>query len=97
MSKPQSGVVNVRIYDREYALRTSGDVEHMEFLCEQLDKRMRDAADASGSVDTLRVAILAALTLTDDLFRLQDEFRKLDEVVGRRSMECVTMLDNFLH
>jgi len=97
MNKPQSGVVNVRIYDREYALRTSGDPEQMQILCEQLDKRMREVAEATGSVDTLRVAILAALSLTDDLFRLQGEFRDMDEAVGRRSMECVSMLDRFLH
>ncbi len=97
MSKSQSGVVNVRIYDREYALRSSGDAERLQFLCEHLDRRMRQAAGASGSVDTLRVAILAALSLSDDLFRLQEEFRNMDEVVGRRSMECVSMLDRFLH
>lgn len=97
MVKTTPAVVNVKIYDREYALRTSGDAERLLQLSEFLDRKMRETAGASGAVDTLKVAILAALSVTDDLFRLQDEFRRMDDSVGRRSMECVSMLEKFLH
>jgi cell division protein ZapA len=96
MTKPNAGAVNVKIYDREYALRTSGDAERLLLLCDYLNRKMREVAESSGSVDTLKVAILTALSVTDDLFRLQEEFQKMDEVIGRRSMECVSILDRFL-
>ena len=96
MSNVPPAVLNVRIYDREYALRTSGDVERLRNLCSSLDKRMREAAKQSGSVDTLRVAILAAVSLMEDLARAHEELRKIDESVGRRSLECVSILDRFL-
>ena len=96
MSDTQGGVVHVKIYDREYALRTSGDAERLRLLCSWLDQRMREAAAASGSVDTLRVAVLAALSLADELHRAQEALQKMDETVGRRSLACVTMLDRFL-
>jgi cell division protein ZapA len=96
MSDPQSGVVHVRIYDRDYTLRTSGDPERLQSLCLELDRLMRETAAASGTVDTQKLAILAALSLADDLARAREEAQKLDESLGRRSLECVSMLDRFL-
>jgi cell division protein ZapA len=96
MSDPQSGVVQVKIYDREYALRTTGDIERLRSLCSCLDKRMRDLAASSGSADTLKVAVLAALSLADDMYRARETLQKVDESVGRRSLACVSILDRFL-
>jgi len=88
-----SGTIQVKIYDREYALRTSGGTERLYSICRSLDKRMREVAESSGAVDTLKVAILAALSLTDDLHRTREELQKLDDSLSKRSLECVSMLD----
>jgi len=97
MSDPQSGTVQVTIYDREYSLRTSGDPARLQQLCVDLDRRMREVAKSSGAVDTLKVAILAAISLGDDLLRVQEQLKKMDESVGQRSRDCVSMLDRFLY
>ena len=91
--RPEPTSVRVRIYDREFALRTTGDPERLQALCNNLDKRMREVAASTGSVDTLKVAILAALSLGDDLERLRDELIQLDESVGRRSIACFSLLE----
>jgi cell division protein ZapA len=91
--QPESSSVRAKIYDREYALRTSGDPERLQTLCEGLDKRMREIAASTGAVDTLKVAVLAALSLADDLQRAREELQRLDDSVGRRSIACVSMLD----
>ena len=96
MRDPEPGVVQVKIYDREYALRTSGNPERLYSLCVTLDKQMREVAASTGAVDTLKVAVLAALSLADDLCRSREELKRLDESVGRRSLACVSMLDRFL-
>jgi cell division protein ZapA (FtsZ GTPase activity inhibitor) len=87
--------VRAKIYDREYVLRTAGGAERLRDLCALLDKRMREIASATGAVDTLKVAVLAALSLEDDLQRTRDELKQLDDSVGRRSTACVSMLDRF--
>ena len=94
--QPEPSSVRVKIYDREFALRTTGDPERLQALCASLDKRMREIAASTGAVDTLKVAVLAALSLGDDLQRVRDELKKLDESVGRRSLACASMLDRFL-
>jgi cell division protein ZapA (FtsZ GTPase activity inhibitor) len=88
--------VRAKIYDREYVLRTADDVERLRALCISLDKRMREIAASTGAVDTLKVAVLAALSLVDDVQRSREELKKLDESVSRRSLACVSMLDRFL-
>jgi cell division protein ZapA len=97
MNDPKSGVLQVKIYDREYVLRTSGDPDRLQKLCSELDKRMREACRTSGAADTLKAAMLAALSLADDLDRVQAQLKKMDESVGQRSKECVTVLDRFLY
>jgi cell division protein ZapA len=96
MGDSESGIVHVRIYDREYALRTSGDTGRLEELCRMLDERMREVAEASGAVDTLKAAILTALNLADELARAREALQSMDEALSRRSKECVSILDRFL-
>jgi cell division protein ZapA len=97
MSDARSEILNVKIYDREYALRSSEEPRRLSEVCTELDRRMRETAQASGSVDTLKVAILTALSLAEELARAREALRRMDETVGRRSLECVTMLDRSLY
>ncbi|HSW38360.1 MAG TPA: cell division protein ZapA [Acidobacteriota bacterium] len=87
--------VRVRIYDREFVLRTTGDAEMLKALCAGLDRRMRELAASTGAADTLKVAVLAALSFADDMQRAREELMKLDESVGRRCLSCVSILDRF--
>lgn len=56
----------VSIYDQTYHL-TGHDPEHIQRLAELVDTKMRAVAAQGRTVDSLRVAVLAALNLADDL------------------------------
>ena len=88
--------VEVQIYDRKYVLRTDGDPERLKTLCAVLDERMRNVVETTGAIDTLKVAVLAALSMADDACRAREETMKLDEAIGKRSIACISMLDRFL-
>jgi cell division protein ZapA len=94
--QPEPSPVRVKIYDREYAFRTTGDPERLRALCASLDKRMREVAESTGAVDTLKVAVLVALSISDDLQRVQEELKRLDDSVSRRSLACVSMLERII-
>jgi len=94
--QPEASSVRVKIYDREFTLLTTGDPGRLQALCTSLDERMREVTASTGTVDTLKVAVLAALGLSDDLQRVRDELKKLDDSVGRRSLACVSMLDRIV-
>ena len=56
----------VSIYGRTYQLRGNEDGDYLADLASLVDGRMRDVADATGTADTLKVAILAALNIADE-------------------------------
>ena len=72
MAQDQSGnpvgYVTVEIYDQPYHL-SGHDTEHIRALAEVVDARMRSVAAQGRTVDSLRVAVLAALNLADELSR----------------------------
>jgi cell division protein ZapA len=94
--QPEPSSVRVKIYDREYSFRTTGDPDRLRALCAHLDKRMREIASSTGAVDTLKVAVLVALSVADDLQRVQEELKKVDDSLSRRSLACVSMLDRLI-
>ena len=92
----EANSVRVKIYGQEYVLRTEGDPKSLMDLCAALDERMQNVAEATGSVDTIKIAVLVALNIADEARRAKEEVRILDEAISKRSAACVTMLDRFL-
>ena len=61
-----SGYVTVEIYDQIYHL-SGQDADHIRELAARVDSKMRAVAAHGRTVDSLRVAVLAALNLADEL------------------------------
>ena len=61
-----AGYVTVTIYDQTYHL-SGQDPAHIRRLAERVDAKMRAVAARGRTVDSLRVAVLAALNLADEL------------------------------
>jgi len=65
--------VVVDIYDQIYQLRGMNP-EHIERLAEMVDLKMRAVSAHGATVDSLRVAVLAALNLADELVTLRAKY-----------------------
>jgi cell division protein ZapA len=61
--------VTVEIYDQIYHL-SGQDVEHIRSLAARVDAKMRAVAAQGKTVDSLRVAVLAALNFADELSQI---------------------------
>ena len=61
-----TGYTTVSIYDQTYHL-SGHDPLHVRQLAEYVDGKMRAVAAQGRTVDSLRVAVLAALNLADEL------------------------------
>jgi cell division protein ZapA len=66
MEHSPSNYITVEIYDQTYHL-SGQDAEHIRALAAQVDGKMRAVAAQGRTVDSLRVAVLAALNLADEL------------------------------
>ena len=63
--------VAVRIFGESYPLKTGEPAERLEELARYVDARMREVAATGKVVATNKVAVLAALHIADELFRLR--------------------------
>ena len=69
-------VVPVRIVGEEYTLRTEATAQHTQRVAEHVDRTIR-AILSGGVIETQRAAILAALQITDELFREREAIASL--------------------
>lgn len=66
----QNMSVPVEIFDQAYNLRGT-DAEYILKLAEYVDSKMRAVAEATNTVDTVRLAVLAALNIADEYHMLK--------------------------
>jgi cell division protein ZapA len=91
-----SRVVHVDIHGQRYSVRSDLDPQYIGELAAFLDDRMQAAARELASADPLRVAILAALNIADELYRAK---RNADGAGGEllaRAAEIEQLVDAVL-
>lgn len=94
--QPGTPTIRVEIYNQIYNIRSDGDSEYVTQLAEFVDHRMREISSGTLTVDSLKVAILAALHIADELHRLKRLHEQADSQLASRSAECADMLDRLL-
>jgi cell division protein ZapA len=89
-------VIPVEIHGQRYPIRTSLEPEYVARLAVYVDAKMRAAGDQTPSSDSLRLAVLAALNIADELFRCRDFTRERDGELAERAGELERLLDRVL-
>ncbi len=88
--------MKIDIYDQSYNVNTAENEDYVKQLAAYVDTKMREVADATRTVDSLKVAVLAALNIADELFALRERHEKLEGPVRKRVERCVALLDRAL-
>jgi len=88
--------IRVEIYNQTYSIRSDGDNEYIMHLAEYVDGKMREISSGTLTVDSLKVAILAALHIADEFYQLKNAMAQTDAQLASRSAECDEMLDRVL-
>jgi cell division protein ZapA len=63
--------VQVEIFGQTYSVKGGADPGYVEQLAAHVDGQMREVSRSGGSVDSVRIAVLAALNIADECFRLR--------------------------
>lgn len=90
-----NGSVRVSIYDQTYNLRGS-DPEYIAKLAEYVDSKMRAVAEQTSTVDSLRLAVLAALNIADEYHMLKKKQEASTSDLHKRATNLSGMLDEIL-
>jgi len=88
--------VKVEIYDQSYNVHAEGNEEYLRKVAAYVDGKMRDVAETTRMVDSLRVAVLAALNIADELFAARERQQTLDGPLRRRVEKCVALVEKAL-
>ena len=87
-----AGSIRVEIYDQGYNLRGT-DADHILKLAEYVDLKMRAVSEKTATVDSLRVAVLAALNIADEYHLLKKKYDAIANVYEQRASSLSGMLD----
>ncbi|MDH5174400.1 MAG: cell division protein ZapA [Elusimicrobiota bacterium] len=97
MLKKDEYKIPVKIYNREFIIEGGNwDPLYISALAKYVDEQMNRIANTSNIVDTSRVAVLAALNIADELFRLRESKDTSGQEISKRSDELVKLLDQAL-
>jgi cell division protein ZapA len=79
--------VRVSILGEEYTIRSDASPAHIRDVAEYADRVIRQVMSSGTVVETHKVAILAALQITDELFRARAEVRAITDSMQELSAD----------
>ncbi len=91
-------VVKVNILGQDYVVRSAAGQKYLEKVAAYVDEKMEEIK-ASGIDDSqqLRIAILAAMNITDELFAYKKEKKKFVDKVEAKTIAITEFIENRIH
>ncbi len=88
--------MKIDIYDQSYNVNAGENEEYLKDLAAYVDTKMREASEATRTVDSLKVAVLAALNIADELFTLRERQQQIEGPLRKRVEKCVALVEKAL-
>jgi cell division protein ZapA len=88
--------IQVNIYDQSYRISGELDEAYVQELARYVDEKMRAVAEATKTVDSVRVAVLAALNVADELHALRKREGEARAELRQRVTRCVRLVEQAL-
>ena len=92
----RGSVTQVEIFGQTYNVRAEGDSSYVHNLAKFVDSRMKEVAERTATVDTTKIAILAALNISDDLHQKERQRRDNPSDAVARAERLIRKLDDAL-
>ena len=92
VEKKQS--VKVNIFGEDYPIKGDTDASYIQEVAKYVDQKMKEVAERLSNKLPLRVAVLAAMNITDELFKEREDKEKKLLNVEERSQFLLEQLDS---
>lgn len=86
-------VVHVDIAGQRYAIRTDLDPQYVGEVATYVDEKIAMTERELSTSDALRVTVIAALNLADEIFRVRDESTGAADKIGARFAAIERLVD----
>ncbi len=97
ITRPES--ITVKVHGREFNIVATNEREplYISTLAQYVDEAMRRVAESTQIVDTSQLAVMAALDITDELFRLRDRKEEHGSRTGKVITQLIDKLDQAIN
>ena len=85
--------VQVEIFGQLYSIKGMAEHDYIRELASFVDAKMNEVQKGTGTAEPHRVAILTALTISDELYRMRKEFGQLEKVTEESIQKLLQMTD----
>lgn len=89
----ESRVVHIDVNGQRFPIRTTLETRYVQELAAYVDRKMRLAAEASPSSDSVGLAVLTALNVADEVFRARAAQTLTDGSITQRTEALEKMVD----
>jgi cell division protein ZapA len=98
LAKPRPRTIDVEIYDQKYSIVLKTDIQESEIrrIADDVDERMREISAAANTPDSLKIAVLTALHLAQELRELRRSSEQNEVIIRKKSDEWTHALEQLL-
>ena len=90
-------VLYVQVLGHEYPVEANpGEELYVNRLAQYVEERMRELKSESKVIDSYKLAVLTAMNIADELFRLQDQRGTTSKSFDDKADELIQLLDQTL-
>ncbi len=84
----------VSILNQKITIKSEADERYIQKVADYVNKKIYDISNHTKSVSTLNVAILTALNLADDLFKLNDVKKEKNLLVEKKIKSILSLIED---
>ncbi|MBF0493151.1 MAG: cell division protein ZapA [Deltaproteobacteria bacterium] len=83
----------VSILNQKFVIKSDADERYVQKVADYVGKKMHDIMSNTQSVSSLRVAMLVALNVADDLFKLKENKKNKTAEVEKKIKDMMTLIE----
>ena len=85
--------MKLEVYGQIYNLNVDENEEYLKELAAYVDQKMHAVSTAAQTVDSVKVAVLTALNIADELFLARASEEQLRGPIRQRVEKCVSLVE----
>jgi|GEM_PF-445249 cell division protein ZapA len=96
MVEDRATSTRVTIFGETYSIKSQAEPEYTNKVAEQVDRTMHMIKKQVGLQDPLKIAILASMSITDELFQARETAVKKSEELENKCSSLINLIGVYL-
>jgi cell division protein ZapA len=85
--------IEIEILGQRYSISGEGDEAYVRGLARYVDEKMKEISSSAGSIPHIKLALLAAVNITHELFQARKLQKSKDSFVGKKTKDLIETID----